>query len=146
MIKLKYYSIAIIFAILMYSCGGNSTHNNTRIKSEAELSRIKSPNTDNIELIFFHSRHHCANCEAIERCTREVVATMPSPDVEMKVIDITTTEGEKIGDIYEVAWTSLILDNKGSISDLTQLGYNCAQSNPDEFKRQLTAIINKSKE
>lgn len=88
----------------------------------------KSPEQDRVEVIYFHGKQRCATCRAIEKNTQEVVNTLFADELKngsvvFKTVDISTPEGEKIADKYEVTWSSLFVnkwnDGKESRNNLT---------------------------
>lgn len=90
---------------------------------------------------------------AIEKCTREVVNSMFAGGLEkgtlvFKTVDISTPEGEKLADKYEVTWSSLFVnkwkDGKETRNDMTEFGLGNARNNPDVFKTGLADKIRES--
>ena len=134
----------MLFALTigLMSCGnGDNTAN------------AKSPDTDRVEVIYFHGKQRCATCMAIEKYTNEVVNTLFANELEngtvvFKTVDISTPEGEKIADKYEVTWSSLFVNKwKGgeeSRNNLTEFGFGNARKNPDGFKKGLADKIRQS--
>lgn len=61
-----------------------------------------------------------------------------------KTVDISSPEGEKIADKYEVTWSSLFVNKwengKETRNNLTEFAFANARNNPDEFKK---GLINK---
>ncbi len=113
----------------------------------------KTPEKDRVEVIYFHGKQRCATCMAIEKNTREVINTLfakeqKNGDVVFKIVDISTPEGEKIADKYEVTWSSLFVnkwkDGKESRNNLTEFGFGNARKNPDGFKKGLADKIRQS--
>lgn len=90
---------------------------------------------------------------AIEKNAKEVVNTLFANELKngtvvFKTVDISTPEGEKIADKYEVTWSSLFVnkwkDGKESRNNLTEFGFGNARNNPDGFKKSLADKIRKS--
>ena len=90
---------------------------------------------------------------AIEKNAKEVVNTLFANELKngtvvFKTVDITTPEGEKIADKYEVTWSSLFVnkwkDGKESRNNLTEFGFGNARNNSDGFKKGLADKIRKS--
>lgn len=108
-----------------------------------------SNNSDVLEVMYFHGKQRCMTCLAIESLTTEVLNADYAQQVNngkivYKVIDISTEEGEKIADRYEVTWSSLILDKNGKTVNLTDMAFSYARSQPEVFKVKLKEEINKS--
>lgn len=90
---------------------------------------------------------------AIEKNAKEVVNTMFADEVEkgtvvFRTVDISTPEGEKIADKYEVTWSSLFVnkwkDGKETRNNMTEFGFGNARKNPNGFKEGLADKIRKS--
>ena len=136
--------LLMFFALMigLMSCGsGDNT------------ATAKSPEKDRVEVIYFHSKQRCATCMAIEKNAKEVVNTLFANELKngtvvFKTVDISTPEGEKIADKYEVTWSSLFVnkwkDGKESRNNLTEFGFGNARNNPDGFKKSLADKIRKS--
>ena len=126
---------------LMPFCGGVNT------------ASAQSPQKDRVEVIYFHGKQRCATCMAIEKNTREVINSLfanelRSGKVVFKTVDISTPEGEKIADKYEVTWSSLFVNKwkngKETRNNLTEFGFGNARKNPDAFKKGLADKIHQS--
>lgn len=113
----------------------------------------KAPQKNRVEVIYFHGKQRCATCMAIEKNTREVLASMfakelKSGKVVFKVVDISTPAGEKLADKYEVTWSSLFVNRwkngNETRSNMTDFGFGNARKNPAAFKRGLANKIQQS--
>lgn len=136
--------LLMIFALLIgiISCGsGEST------------ADAKSPANDRVEVIYFHGKQRCATCMAIEKNTRDVINSLFANELKngkvvFKIVDISTSEGEKIADRYEVTWSSLFVnkwkDGKEIRNNLTEFAFGNARKNPYAFKNTLAAKIRQS--
>ena len=130
------------FIIGLMSCG-----------NAENTAAAESHEKDGVEVIYFHGKQRCATCMAIETNANEVVNTifaneLKNGTVVFKTVDISTPEGEKIADKYEVTWSSLFVnrwkDGKESRSNLTGFGFGNALNNPDGFKKGLADKIRQS--
>lgn len=134
----------MIFALIigLISCGnGENTAN------------AKSPEKDRVEVIYFHGKQRCPTCRAIEKGTAEVVnnmfvSEMKDGKVVFRTVDISTPEGEKVADEYEVTWSSLFVNKwkngKETRNNMTEFGFGNARKDPDAFKKGLADKIRQS--
>ncbi len=133
--------LLVIFALIigLTSCrnGGNTAN-------------AESSEKDRVEVIYFHGKQRCATCMAIEENAKELVNTafvdeVKNGDVVFRTVDISTPEGEKIADRYEVTWSSLFVnkwkDGKETRYNMTEFGFGNARKNPDGFKKGLAEKI-----
>lgn len=132
---MKNLLLVFVAVLSLLSCSSNSN-------SKKENTPMEITESDKIEVLYFHSKKRCITCNAIESLSKEVIQKINNPDISYKIIDISTEEGEKIADQYEVAWSSLLINNKGTILDLTKLGFSHAKNQPDVFKQKLEESIN----
>lgn len=90
---------------------------------------------------------------AIEKNTREILNSqfankLKNGKVVFKIVDISTPEGEKIADRYEVTWSSLFVNKwkngKETRNNMTEFAFGNARKNPDAFKKTLADKIRHS--
>ena len=135
----------MIFALMigLMSCG-----------SGENTASAKSTQKDRVEVIYFHGKQRCATCMAIEKNTREVINSLFAKELKngkvvFKIVDISTTEGEKIADRYEVTWSSLFVNKwkggKETRNNMTEFAFGNARKNPDAFKKGLANKIHQSR-
>ncbi len=81
---------------------------------------------------------------AIEKNAKVVVDSLFSEELKngtvvYKTVDISTPEGERIADKYEVTWSSLYInkwkDGVETRENMTDFGFGNARKNPDGFKK-----------
>lgn len=154
---------AIALTIMLASCIGqpksssqcadtdNSEYNNVAIDDKSEKCSYGADELDNVvEVLSFHGAKRCITCRAIENLTKEVVESdfaeeVKSGKLKMRIIDITSKEGEAIADNYEVATSSLYInkwsEGKESRNDMTRLGFTKAKNSPEEFKAEVREKI-----
>lgn len=118
-----------------------------------DAANAKSPEKDRVEVIYFHGKQRCATCMAIEKNAKELVTTAFANEVKkgsvvFRVVDISTPQGEKLADKYEVTWSSLFVnkwkDGKETRNNMTDFGFGNARKNPDRFKQGLAEKIRQS--
>jgi len=104
-----------------------------------------------VEVLYFHSKQRCPTCIAIGNNSKDVVAKdfanqVKAGQVKFKEIDISTAEGEKIGEKYHVTWSSLFVNQwkngKEKRNDMTSFGFENARNNTPAFRSGLKTKIN----
>lgn len=104
-----------------------------------------------VEVLYFHGPQRCATCVALEKIAKETVAStfgqqVKSGKVKFREIDLSSKEGEKLADKYEIAWSSLIIvrhsGGKQKFTDLTDDGFRYALSQPEKVKQGIINQIN----
>lgn len=140
----KFLMILVLLTGLtwLHSCGGDN-----------DTANVKSPERNRVEVIYFHGKQRCSSCAAIEKNTREVVNTMFADELKngslvFKIVNIATTQGEKMADEYQVTWSSLFVnkwkEGKETRNDMTKFGFDNARRNPEVFKKGLADKIRES--
>lgn len=126
----------ILLAVIGLTSCGNNQNANAQTSTQATQK-------DAIEVLYFHGKQRCVTCNAIEKLTKEVIdkdfaQQLKDGKIVFKVIDISTKEGEKIADKYEVTWSSLYInkwkDGKEAKNNMTDFGFSYAKGSPDVFK------------
>lgn len=104
--------------------------------------------TEGVEVLSFHARKRCPTCTAIERLTRETIETrfatqLADGALALRVVDIGAQEA--LADEYGVTWSSLLVvrrkDGRETVDDLTSFAFANARTNPEKFKAELEARI-----
>lgn len=122
------------------------------VMSHAQTKKATSATKPVVEVLYFHGPQRCRTCVALEKATKELINSqfanqVKSGSVKFREIDLSTKEGEKLGDKYEIAWSSLIIvrkqGGKEKVTDMTDDGFRYAVK--DKAKIQ-TLIKNKINE
>lgn len=125
----------------------------TSCDNRENTTKTNSPDKDRVEILYFHGKQRCATCMAIEKNTIEVLNAMFANELKdstvvFKNVDISTPEGERLADKYEVTWSSLFVNgwkNGTEIrNDMTKFGFANARKNPDAFRKGVADKIRQS--
>ena len=125
----------LLVIICLCSCGNDQKEN--------AQSLTKSDEKEYVEVLYFHGKQRCITCRSIERLTKDVIdinfaEQMKNGKLVFKVIDISTENGEKIADKYQVTWSSLFINkHKNGDEDknnMTNFGFSYAKNKPEVFK------------
>lgn len=141
-LKTIIYSVIVIS--LFGSCKGK--------QSETASEPITVQASTGIEVIYFFGKQRCSTCVAMEKFAKEAVDSVFSNEVKdgnimFKSIDITTPEGERLADLFEVSSSSLYIVNnnpdKPEKIDMTAFGFRNARNNREVYKQGIIDQINK---
>ena len=141
---LKTVALSILWVFLLGSCGGRQNENMTETSDE--------PSTADVEVIYFFGKQRCSTCVAMEKFAKEALDSVFADKTKdgtiiFKSVDITTPEGEKLADRFEVSSSSLyIVDNnpdKPEKVDMTAFGFRNARNNRQVYKQGIIDQINK---
>lgn len=126
----------VLFAIMGFVSCGNKSNAETQLPTSTNQKEV-------VEVLYFHGKQRCITCNTIENLTREVVEKnyaqqLKAGKITFKVVDISTKEGEKMAEKYEVTWSSLYINkwNKGkeTKNNMTDFSFSHAKNSPNEFK------------
>ena len=143
-IILKTTALSILGFFLLGSCKGQ--------QNEKITEAVNEPSTAGIEVIYFFGKQRCSTCVAMEKFAKEAVDSVfddktKDGTISFRSVDITTPEGEKIADLFEVSSSSLyIVDNnpdKPEKVDMTAFGFRNARNNRQVYKQGIIDQINK---
>ena len=141
---LKTIDLSIIGLFILGACNGN--------ENEKLSDNANQPDSAGIEVIYFYGKQRCSTCMAMEKFAKEAVDSAfadKSKDgkIIFKSVDITTPEGEKLADLFEVSSSSLyIVDNNPDTPekiDMTAFGFRNARNNRQIYKQGIIDQINK---
>lgn len=136
----KFAFMAVILTALSTSC--------TKVAEDKENTETSS-STPGVEVVYFHGKMRCLKCRAIERFAKEAVDSCfaGNDSVHFKVVDITTADGERMADAFNVSNSALLIiskaDGKSSYEDLTAFGFKNARKNTPLFKKEVVTIVRK---
>ena len=140
----KTAAFSIIALFILVSCKGK--HN------EKTSENLTDASTTGIEVIYFFGKQRCSSCVAMEKFAKEAIdSVFPEKindgEISFKSIDITTPEGEKLADSFEVTSSSIFVVNNKSDKpekvDMTAFGFRNARSNRQVYKQGIIDQINK---
>lgn len=132
--------LVLSFNCLLSACGeGNSQKNEQAQTTVSDTARAP------IEILYFYGKQRCVTCRAIEQVVVELTQNelreaIASGQVHFRAID--WTQETVLAERYEVAWSSLIIDCNGEITNLTEKAFSYARQQPDKLKEEITNICN----
>lgn len=134
----KYVLMAVLL-VLPYTFG----HAQTKKVGKKSVTPV-------VEVLYFHGPQRCKTCVALQKAAKELVEAkfakeLKSGRVKFREIDLSSKEGEKLGDKYEIAWSSLVVvrkqGKKEKVADLTDDGFRYAVNNKAKIQSILQRKI-----
>ena len=141
---LKATILAVFGLSLLDSCKGKPSEKIT--ETVPELANA------NIEVIYFFGKQRCSTCIAMEKFAMEAIDSVFGDQIKdgsiiFRSVDITSPEGERLADLFEVSSSSLfIVDNNSDLPekiDMTAFGFRNARNNRQVYKQGIIDQINK---
>lgn len=140
------FAAAALSAASLSACNSVSASETTTTETTAPKAAGK------VDVIYFHGKQRCKTCMAIEQETKAVVEgeladLVRQGKVKMRIVDISTKEGQAIARKYKVTFSSLfVVTNPGKgekAENLTDFAFANARSHADVFRKELKAKIMK---
>ena len=140
---LKTVTLSILGLLLFGSC---------KEQHSAKMTEVINEPSTGIEVIYFFGKQRCSTCVAMEKFAKEALDSVYSDKTKdgtiiFKSVDITTPEGEKLADLFEVSSSSIYIVNNNPENpervDMTAFGFRNARSNRQVYKQGIIDQINK---
>ena len=125
---------------MLSACGGGNSQKNEQAQTTVS-DTARAP----IEIMYFYGKQRCVTCRAIEQVVVELTQNelreaIASGQVHFRAID--WTQETALAECYEVAWSSLIIDCNGEITNLTEKAFTYARQQPDKLKEEILKLCN----
>ena len=135
-----FIGFVLTLTCLFSACGGGDSQKNEQTQTTVS-DTARAP----IEIMYFYGKQRCVTCRAIEQVVVELTQNelreaIASGQVHFRAVD--WTQETALAERYEVAWSSLIIDCNGEITNLTEKAFAYARQQPDKLKEEITNICN----
>lgn len=132
--------IAVALSSLLSACSGKPAQ-----AGEQAAQSVSDTARAPIEILYFYGKQRCATCRAIEQAVVELTKNelreaIASGQVHYRAVD--WTQETALAERYEVAWSSLIIDCNGEITNLTEQAFAYARQQPDKLKEEVMKVCN----
>lgn len=132
--------LILSFTCLLSACGGGDSQKNEQTQTTVS-DTARAP----IEILYFYGKQRCVTCRLIEQVVVELTQNelreeIASGQVHFRAID--WTQETALAERYEVAWSSLIIDCNGEITNLTEKAFTYARQQPDKLKEEILKLCN----
>ena len=132
--------IAVALSSLLSACSGKPTQAGEQV-AQSVSDTARAP----IEILYFYGKQRCTTCRAIEQAVVELTKNelreaIASGQVHYRAVD--WTQETALAERYEVAWSSLIIDCNGEITNLTEQAFAYARQQPDKLKEEVMKVCN----
>lgn len=132
-----------LFATLAISLMFMSCNQQAEVK---ETAAVTEPQTVETMVYYFHYSHRCATCNAVEDVAKSSLSELyPELVKEGKIgfqsLNLEEKDGEALGEKLEVAGQELIIVKADKKTDLTELAFMYARSNPEKLKEAIKGAI-----
>ena len=135
-----FIGFVLTLTCLFSACGGGDSQKNEQTQTTVS-DTARAP----IEIMYFYGKQRCVTCRAIEQVVVELTQNelreaIASGQVHFRAID--WTQETALAERYEVAWSSLIIDCNGEVTNLTEQAFAYARQQPDKLKEEVMKVCN----
>ena len=133
---------ALSLICLLSACSGGRNGSQNHEQSQTTISdTVRAP----IEILYFYGKQRCATCRAIEQAVVELTQNelreaIASGQVHYRAVE--WTQETALAERYEVAWSALIIDCNGKVTNLTEQAFAYARQQPDKLKEEVMKVCN----
>ena len=113
--------------------------------SNAQQAKSQKKDSDKVEVLYFHGKQRCKTCVAVGKFSEELVKELGDAKVVWREVDLSTKDGERLGDKYEVVGSGLVVARGGKGENLTRMAFSYALSDTPRFKAELKKEIERKK-
>jgi hypothetical protein len=96
-----------------------------------------------IEVYYFHGKHRCATCNAVEKVTQEALKQYYGNQITLKAIDREEAQNSELVKKYQVAGQALLIVKGNQKFDLTNVAFMNAERSPYRLKNKIKETIDK---
>ncbi len=128
---IKFLFLAFIAMSMNTSCSAQTS----------EEKETKVSETDKVHVYYFHSTRRCATCNAVEKVSKETVATLNGDKVSFVDYNLDEKVGKAKAKELQVSGQSLLVVSGETKINLTNEGFMNARSNPEKLKTILKEKI-----
>ena len=127
----------IIGGFTIQSCNSKKTTETASTSKTIELT-----NEDvGLTAYYFHATRRCETCEAVEKVSKETIATDYKGKVQFKSINREEDSENPLVLKYEISGQTLLLINGDDAKDMTSAAFMYARNNPEKFEEKLKSAI-----
>ena len=135
-----FIGFVLTLTCLLSACGSGNSQKYEQVQTTVS-DTARAP----IEIMYFYGKQRCVTCRAIEQVVVELTQNelheaIASGQVHFRAID--WTQETALAERYEVAWSSLIIDCNGEITNLTEKAFTYARQQPDKLKEEILKLCN----
>ncbi len=114
-------------------------------ETKAYNASADSTSMKGIQVVYFHNVRRCATCMAVEEGAAEVVKMLGDEAITFKSLLFGDAQNAELEKNWKVEGQTLLIIGKGQIIDFTNQAFLNARVNPDTYKEELKAEIEKLK-
>ncbi|WP_430815060.1 nitrophenyl compound nitroreductase subunit ArsF family protein [Carboxylicivirga sp. RSCT41] len=146
--KLIYTLFIIATLALTAGCNTNKQKNeketaccSAESKSCCSTSDLVTQSIDvtKVSVVYFHATRRCATCEAVEKVTKETLAT--HFDESVPFYSINREKEKELAKKYNVEWQTLLVIKGDQVKNLTNEAFLNARTKPEKLEELLKSTI-----
>ena len=139
--SLKFSLLIISLVAVIASCKQPSSE--SKATEKVDSTKTKTSNTAKVTVFYFHGDRRCKTCIAVGDVAQKTVNEQfkGNSNVGFSEINIDKSENEKIAEKYQVSGSSLMIDVKGKVEDLTEFAFENAINKPEQLSKKIVEVV-----
>jgi hypothetical protein len=136
--KTLIYLAILIMPMLMMNCK-NQTKQASNVSEQTQVA-----DQSKVKIYYFHGKQRCRTCVAIQEVAEAAFKENFGENTEVAFVEVDFSDraNSALADKYEVSFSSLIIATTTEHTDLTELAFANALSNPDLLKQTVVENTN----
>jgi hypothetical protein len=138
---LKFSLLVVSLVAVVISCKQPSSELKTSEKVDS--TKVATSNIAKVTVYYFHGDRRCKTCIAVGDVAQKTVNEQfkGNSDVIFSEINIDKPENEKIAEKYQVSGSSLMIDVKGKVEDLTEFAFENAVNKSELLTKKIVEVV-----
>jgi hypothetical protein len=138
---LKFSLLVVSLFAVVISCKQPSSESKTSEKVDS--TKVATSNIAKVTVYYFHGDRRCKTCIAVGDVAQKTVNEQfkGNSNVVFSEINIDKPENEKIAEKYQVSGSSLMIDVKGKVENLTEFAFENAINKPELLTKKIVDVV-----
>jgi hypothetical protein len=136
----KYF---LIIAIALSSVNLSSCNGGNAKGGENKSSEVRAAPASTIQILYFHGDRRCPTCIKVGEVSQNLISAKYSSNttVVFRDVNIDKEENKALAEKYQVSGSSLIIDVKGEVKNITSDAFKYARTEPSKLETIIIDII-----
>lgn len=133
----------LVLVIAISALGNGSCGNSKTNGGENKSPELTSATEQTIQILYFHGDRRCPTCIKVGEVSLNLYNTKYASNtiVVYKEVNIDKDENKAIAEKYQITGSSLLIDVKGEVKNITVDAFKYAKSDPSQLEKIITDII-----
>ena len=138
---LKFNLVVVSIVVVVFSC--KQPNSGSKTSDKIDSTKVSTSNIAKVTVYYFHGDRRCKTCIAVGEVAKSTINDQfkGNKEVLFSEINIDKTENEKIAEKYQVSGSSLLIDVKGKVENLTEFAFENAVNKPELLTKKIVEVV-----